>query len=194
MPALDAESVLAATEDVLRRHGPAKASVVDVARALGVSHAAVYRYFPSKAALREAVARRWLTRGQQRLRAVATDPALEPAQRLRGWLAALFADKRARAVDDPELFATFGLLVAEHRGVAAEHVADLVEQLRGLIADGIAAGAFTAGDPAALARAVFDATTAFHHPAHAGEWGVPGTEAALHAVCDVLIGGLRARV
>jgi AcrR family transcriptional regulator len=35
---------------------------VDVAQALGVSHGVVYRHFPSKAALRDAVTERWLTR------------------------------------------------------------------------------------------------------------------------------------
>ena len=54
--------ILDAAEDVLRRFGPAKATVVDVARALGVSHGSVYRHFPSKAALRDAVAERWLAR------------------------------------------------------------------------------------------------------------------------------------
>ncbi|MFE4717550.1 TetR/AcrR family transcriptional regulator, partial [Streptomyces sp. NPDC056728] len=34
---LTTERILEATEEVLRRHGPAKANVVDVARALGVS-------------------------------------------------------------------------------------------------------------------------------------------------------------
>jgi AcrR family transcriptional regulator len=45
---------------LLRRHGLAKTTVVDVARALGMSHANVYRHFTSKAALRAAVAERWL--------------------------------------------------------------------------------------------------------------------------------------
>ncbi|WP_285680262.1 acyltransferase domain-containing protein, partial [Kitasatospora phosalacinea] len=44
---------LRTAEDVLRRYGPAKATVVDVARALGVSHGSVYRHFGTKAALRE---------------------------------------------------------------------------------------------------------------------------------------------
>ena len=55
---LDAETIMVATEDVLRRYGPAKATVVDVARSLGVSHAAVYRHFPSKADLFAEVFRR----------------------------------------------------------------------------------------------------------------------------------------
>ena len=46
---LTPERILEATEDVLRRFGLAKATVVDVARALDVSHGSVYRHFPSKA-------------------------------------------------------------------------------------------------------------------------------------------------
>jgi AcrR family transcriptional regulator len=37
---LTRDRILATAEDVIRRFGPAKATVVDVARALGVSHAA----------------------------------------------------------------------------------------------------------------------------------------------------------
>ena len=54
---LTPERILEATEEVLRRYGLAKATVVDVARALDVSHGSVYRHFPSKASLREALAR-----------------------------------------------------------------------------------------------------------------------------------------
>jgi AcrR family transcriptional regulator len=59
-PALTAERILEAAEVVLRRYGPSKATVVEVARALDVSHGSVYRHLPSKAALREAVAEDWL--------------------------------------------------------------------------------------------------------------------------------------
>ena len=68
---LTPERILEAAEDVLRRFGPAKATVVDVARALGVSHGSVYRHFPSKAALRDAVPERWLHRISEPLAAVA---------------------------------------------------------------------------------------------------------------------------
>jgi hypothetical protein len=37
---LTRDRILATAEEVIRRFGPAKATVVDVARALGVSHAA----------------------------------------------------------------------------------------------------------------------------------------------------------
>jgi AcrR family transcriptional regulator len=196
MPAgtpLDAETILSATEEVLRRYGPAKATVLDVARALGVSHTAVYKHFPSKQALREAVTRRWLSRDRDPLSAIAGAAAVPPPQRLRAWLEAVLAAKRAKARHDPELFAAYGTLAAEHSHVAADHVAELLRQLRAIIADGIADGSFAGPDPAAAARAVFAATARFHDPAHVREWQDPGIETELDAVCTLLLNGLRAR-
>src|SRR3954471_10328800 len=109
---LDSEMILAATGEVLRRHGPAKATVVDVGRALGVSHAAVYKHFPSKTALREAVSRRWLNPARDALAPIARAPRVPPPQRRRDWLAGMRAVKRAKAPDDPELFAAYKILVA----------------------------------------------------------------------------------
>lgn len=186
MATLDAEMIMLATEDVLRRHGPAKATVVDVARVLGVSHAAVYRHFPSKASLREAVARRWLGRSVEGLAAVAADTGRPPPELLRVWLVALFEAKRRAATTDPELFATYKVLVLEHSAVAREHVAVLLGQLESIIAAG-----FGVADPGAAARAVFEATSSFHHPAHVDEWQLPDREQLLGAVCTLLADGLR---
>src|ERR1044071_1431711 len=92
---LTSERILESAEDVLRRFGPNKATVVDVARALGVSHGSVYRHFPSKAALRDAVSERWLHRVSDPLEAIVRGK--EPApERLRKWMDALLAAKRRR--------------------------------------------------------------------------------------------------
>lgn len=190
---LDAETILSATEEVLRRHGPAKATVVDVGRALGVSHAAVYKHFPSKTALREAVSRRWLNRDRDALAAIAGDRAIPPPQRLRDWLAGMLAVKRAKAHDDPELFAAYKILVSEDSSVAMDHVAEILGQLEAILADGIATGEFAEHDPAANARTIFTATAHFHYPALASGWQAPGIEKDLDAVCTLLIDGLRGR-
>ena len=187
---LDAETILSATEEVLRRHGPAKATVVDVGRALGVSHAAVYKHFPSKTALREAVSRRWLNRDRDALAAIAGDAELPPPQRLRRWLAAMLAVKRAKAHDDPELFAAYRLLVAEDSNAATEHVADLLGQLETILTDGVSTGDFGHLDPAATARTIFTATARFHYPALASGWQAPGIEDDLDAVSTLLLNGL----
>ncbi|QHA04519.1 TetR family transcriptional regulator [Streptomyces broussonetiae] len=187
---LTAERILEATEEVLRRHGPAKATVVDVARALGVSHGSVYRHFRTKAALREAVTKRWLDRTSQRLAGIVDSPG-SPEERLRAWLAALFDAKRHKAGDDPELFATYTVLVDESVAVVDEHIADLTGQLTRIITAGAGSGTFPVPDPAAAARAVFQATGRFHDPCYARDWIRPGVDEEFTAVVDLLVRGLR---
>jgi AcrR family transcriptional regulator len=189
---LTPEKVLEAAEEVLRRYGPAKANVVDVARALGVSHGSVYRHFESKAALRDAVTDQWLERVSAPLEEIVaeTGPA---GERLQRWLASLSATKRKKALDDPELFATYMALVADAREVVARHVDHLVDQVARIVADGVEQGEFEVGDPASAARAVLDATARFHNPAFAAEWSEPGLDDALANVSALVLKGLRAR-
>ncbi|CAL9417388.1 hypothetical protein SUDANB58_01774 [Streptomyces sp. enrichment culture] len=188
---LTAERILEATEEVLRRHGPAKATVVDVARALGVSHGSVYRHFRTKAALREAVTKRWLDRTSGELSGIAAEDR-DPEGRLRDWLRALFEAKRRKAVGDPELFATYTVLTGENGTAVGEHLADLTAQLTRIVRAGEEAGTFTTADPEAAARAVFHATGRFHDPCHAREWERPGIEEEFEAVVELLVRGLRA--
>ncbi|WP_217239861.1 TetR family transcriptional regulator [Streptomyces sp. AC555_RSS877] len=189
---LTAERILEATEEVLRRHGPAKATVVDVARALGVSHGSVYRHFRTKAALREAVTKRWLDRTSASLAGIAADFGRDPAQRIRDWLAALLEAKRRKAGDDPELFATYMVLVDENGGAVGEHITDLTAQLSRIVRAGVEDGVFAAPDPAATARAVFQATVRFHDPRYAREWELPGVEGDFEALVELLLRGLAA--
>lgn len=193
--ALTPERILEATEDVLRRYGPAKATVVDVARALGVSHGSVYRHFRTKAALREAVTERWLHRSEAELARFADDREGSATTRLKNWLAALFAAKREKAGADPELFATFGVLTGEDSGVVETHIGVLVGQLARIIEDGCDRGEFAPveGDFTTPTRAVFHATGRFHDPVYAAEWSRPGIEDDFTAVRNLLLGGLRSR-
>lgn len=190
---LSPEAILDTAEAVLRRHGPAKASVVDVARALGVSHGSVYRHYPSKAGLRDAVTERWLGRVSAPLQAIAGRVGPAPV-RLHDWLVALAASKQSMAREDPELFETFHQLTLASRAVVAAHVDHLADQLAVIVADGMADGEFAPGDAATAGRAVLHATARFHHPALAGEWGDPVALAAeLDAVIALLLRGLTAR-
>ncbi len=186
---LTRDRVLDAAEDTLRRFGPAKTTVVDVARALGVSHGTVYRHFASKAQLRDAVLERWLERMNPPLEAVALQDG--PAgDRLRRWLLALIGQKRRRAREDPDLFAAYALLAQEARGVVVAHLAHMNRMVAAIVADGMASGEFAAGDAEATAAAVLDATTMFHHPAFAAQWD---DSAAFDPVWRLLLHGLAAR-
>ncbi|MCX4688946.1 TetR/AcrR family transcriptional regulator [Kitasatospora purpeofusca] len=209
--ALTAEQILSATEDVLRRFGPAKATVVDVARTLGVSHGSVYRFFPSKAALREAVTKRWLDQAHDELRLI-TDETGPAAERLHRWLATLFAAKRRKALDDPQLFATYMTLVGENSHTVETHIGTLIAQIADIVRDGVESREFqpastdptTDVDPTtridstahigSTARAVFEATAHFHNPAHAASWSDPAADERFEALWRLILGGLATRV
>lgn len=189
---LTPERILETTEEVLRRFGPTKATVVDVARALGVSHGSVYRHFPSKAALREAVTDRWLAKSVVMLEEIASAPAEPAPSKLESWLEALFEAKRHKAGDDPELFATYIVLLGENSGVVEQHLTELIGQLSRIIGEGVAAGSLSAPDVPAAARAVFDATGRFHDPQYAADWLEPTITAEFEAVTALVVRGLRA--
>ena len=189
---LTREHILEVAEEVLRRFGLAKTTVVDVARALGVSHGSIYRHFPSKAALHDAVAEHWLTEKSVPLTTIANEdgPALDRLQR---WLNLLCFTQRKYALDDPELFETYKELASEARGIVKAHVDFLTEQITHIIIDGVVQGEFATDDPFVSGRAVLTATTRFHDPAHAAEWSDPSIDAAFDGVWSLILVGLRSR-
>jgi AcrR family transcriptional regulator len=188
---LTPERILEVTEDVLRRYGLAKATVVDVARALDVSHGSVYRHFPSKASLREAVAKRWLDRASAPLEKIAQADAPAPAK-LERWLRALFTAKQKRFNEDPEMFATYLTLAQEACKVVKGHKEGLIDQVASILSDGVKQGAFEIADVKTSARAVFDASIRFHHPAHSDEWKDPELPARIDALLALVLRGLEA--
>jgi AcrR family transcriptional regulator len=186
---LTRDQILAAAEDVIRRFGPAKATVVDVARALGVSHTAVYRHVATKSELRDLVVGRWVETTMPPLRTIVAQSGPAP-ERLRNLIDALIAVKRRRAADDPELFTAYRTLAADAKSVVAAHIDGLVGLVAKVIASGVEEGTFRTVDPVSAGRAVLVATSRFHHPAHAAEWADPAIDAAYDDVWRLLIDGL----
>lgn len=189
---LTRERILETAEDVLRRYGPAKATVVDVARALDVSHGSVYRHFPSKAALRDAVVGLWLERARTPLDAVVAESGPAP-KKLRRWFEQMRVAKRAHTQQDPEIFAAYLALANEARDVVQAYKARLAAGIAAIITEGVARGEFApVADPIAAAWVLMHATTRFHNPAHASEWNNPGMDAEFDALWALLMKGLGA--
>jgi AcrR family transcriptional regulator len=186
---LTLDQIVATAEDVIRRFGPTKATVVDVARALGVSHAAVYRHVATKAELRDLVVGRWAEATMPSLRRAAASSGPAP-RRLRRLVDALIAVKRRRAAEDPELFTAYRTLAADAHSVVAAHIEELIALLASVIRAGSKEGTFRAVDPVATGRAVLVATCRFHHPAHAADWTDPAIDAAFNDVWGLLMDGL----
>jgi len=182
--------ILAAAEELLRKHGIAKTSVVDVARALEMSHANVYRHFASKSELQDAVAERWLTKIMTPLRAIVAEHG-DAAERLERWVQTLAALKRAKVLSDPELFEAYHAIAQDARAVVEGHVAELRKHVATIIRDGVAQGAFKVKNPDTAATAVLNATARFHHPYHVKESGGRDTTPEIKAVLKLVLAGLK---
>jgi hypothetical protein len=104
----------------------------------------------------------------------------------------MFAIKYKKVCDDPEMFATYLALAQEARDVVKAHKDRLVDQITHILSDGVKQGAFQVTEVKTAARAVFDATIRFHHPAHSEEWCHPEQPARIDAVLALLLRGLEA--
>ena len=154
------DRILLAATDHVRRMGVARLSVVHVARAVGMTHANIYRYFPSKAALVEEVGTDWLRGVEQRLGDItqAPDPAYDKLERFLTLLARTYEEK-ARA--DP---AVFGIL-AETTAISRERHERRVRDLLGrIIEEGVATRAFASGDVRRSEQLVLDVMHRFIDP------------------------------
>jgi hypothetical protein len=90
------------------------------------------------------------------------------------------------------MFATYLTLAQEACEAVRAHKERLIGQVAHILADGVEQGAFEVADVNVTARAVFDATTRYHHPAHSDEWKDPALAARIDALLALLLKGLEA--
>lgn len=182
--------ILREAENLLRRFGPAKLTVTDIAASCGMSHSNLYRFFPNKAAIYGALAQVWFRDVETALEQIATRPG-DAAERLRDYVVTMLRLKRQKAAADRELFAAYLEATEECRDVVASHVGRLHDALRRIVADGMAAGHFAAADVAATAAAIETATWRFRHPALILQHLDAPEEANAEQVVALLLRGLR---
>ncbi|MEZ5958106.1 MAG: TetR/AcrR family transcriptional regulator [Hyphomonadaceae bacterium] len=184
------DRILDATVETLRRHGPAKTGVVDVARALDMSHSNVYKHFASKTALFDAVAERWLANVMAPLSKITADKKTPAPKRLKAWLRTLAEIKRKKVLEDPELFAVYRSITDDAHTVVAAHVAHLLEEVAEILRDGVRESAWRIADAEKSAGLLLHATSRFHHPAMVALDAGATDLKQLDALIDLLIAGL----
>ena len=87
------------------------------------------------------------------------------------------------------MFATYLALAQEACKVVKAHKDGLVDQIAQILSEGVKQGVFEVTDTKASARALFDATSRFHHPAHADEWSDPELAARIDALAGAVAEG-----
>jgi AcrR family transcriptional regulator len=147
----------------VRKYGHARTTVVGVAADAGMTHANVYRYFPSKTALLDEVVASGLRPLEARLREAAdgADPAHDKLERM---LTAVHRDYRAKLDEDPALFDLLVEALVKNRSSARKHRSRVQSEIQRVLEEGIAAGAFAMTDRRRAMSLIFDAAHRFIHP------------------------------
>jgi len=155
--------ILDVADGLFRTLGYQKTAVADIARDLGMSPANVYRFFPSKSAINEAIAARLLEGVATDLEAIGagTGPA---ADRLRAMLRMLHARHLALFFAQKRMHDMVSAAMSEHWGVIAAFIGRIEAAMTRVVADGVARGEFAPRDPAATARLLKQATLCWTHP------------------------------
>src|SRR6266436_3700494 len=113
--------ILITAEKLFREIGYQKTTVADIAKVLKMSPANVYRFFDSKRAIHEAVARRLMGEVEQATAVIAAKP--KPAtERLRELLMTIHYMNSERYVGDSKLHEMVAIAMEEDWGVCDMHM------------------------------------------------------------------------
>jgi AcrR family transcriptional regulator len=155
--------ILEKAKTLLRRHGGDKMTVVDIAKALGMSHANVYRFFRTKSDILDAIIEEWQAKIEAFVEGIAQRP-VSAAERLEAVVLELHHKRRQKLLEDAEFYETYRRLVALRPDFVAQRRQKILEVFERLIKQGVAGGEFSPVDPHEAAVVLKDATTLFLHP------------------------------
>lgn len=157
------ERILDVAVEHFRRIGYAKTAVADIANAMGMSPANVYRFFPSKRAINDALCARLMAQAEALLQSILSRP--EPAAtRLAALIVELHRHNKATLTQEHRLFDMVEVAMQENWPAIDAHCQRIVGHLARLIAEGIAAGEFRVVPVEDFALTAFEAVAKVMHP------------------------------
>ncbi|SCY22651.1 TetR/AcrR family transcriptional regulator [Microvirga guangxiensis] len=155
--------LLAIAADQLKHFGPKHVTVVGIADAAGMTHANVYRYFASKAALIDAVAGQWLRRMEAIIADIADspDPADDKLERL---IQAWARTHRELLKEDRHLFDVYCSATETSRALVRKHRSRMRVLIERVLDEGIVTGKFDPRDRERALAFISDAVYRFINP------------------------------
>ena len=157
------ERILVVAERLFREIGYQKTTVADIAKVLRMSPANVYRFFDSKKAIHEGVARSLMGEVEDAAQAIATRPG-PAADRLRELMTSIHRMNCERYVGDSKLHEMVEIAMEESWEVCVAHMERITQTIGAVIAEGAASGEFEAPDVPLAAMCACTAMMRFFHP------------------------------
>jgi AcrR family transcriptional regulator len=185
------ERILVVAERLFREIGYQKTTVGDIAKVLRMSPANVYRFFDSKKAIHEGVARTLMGGVEDAAQAIAArrGPA---ASRLRELVTTIHRMNSERYVGDSKLHEMVEIAMEESWDVCVAHMHRLTETIAQVIAEGAASGEFDAPDVPLAAMCTCTAMMRFFHPQMIAQ-GANKPGPSLDQMVDFILAGLALR-
>lgn len=179
-----------ATMVAMRQEGFDKVRLTEIAKQLGLSHAALYLHFKDRTALLDAVSERWLLEIDETLDAVRRKAGKDPIERMLAWMVTLHRAKIAKVLHDPELYKSFDLLAIAHKPYVKRHMDTMQRQLAELVRAAIAKRRLRNADPDKMAEIIWESMMAFHHPKLVAQHLEEKREPLLRRVLESVLKGL----
>ena len=156
------EKAIDATVLKMRSDGYDKVRLTDIAKELGVSHAALYSHFQDKTALLDSVSERWLLEIDKALDDVCRK-SKDPVEKITQWMLTLHRMKVAKVLHDPELYKAFDLSTSVLKPFVKRHMDTMHVQLFGLVDELITKRRLRNADAKAMTQVLLESMMAFHH-------------------------------
>jgi len=184
---LSAANILGSAKAQVRRFGESKTNVTDVARDMGVSHAALYRFYRSKSAIMDAIVQEAMD-DEAQIAAEHIEAAGPPAERLEAMLFDLHRRKRERFVGDREIHDLYRRIVTERPDMITAYSERMTALVAKLIEKAVAQGEWRIDDIGVAAGVVRDAAMVYVHPAFVAQLVTAGApvEAMLRATVTTI--------
>jgi AcrR family transcriptional regulator len=181
----DTRARIVETADALfRRLGFAKTTVADIAAELQMSPANVYRFFPSKTAIVQAICHRCLSEVEEAAWTIARSKA-PASQRLERLVLEILAYHKENLLTDQRVN-DIVLVAIEHNWENIRAHKDVLRNVVELILrDGIEAGEFEAVDPRITAELILRSVVVFTHPVLIGQCLQDGEDVETEARASV---------
>src|SRR3984893_10664690 len=186
------ERILVVAARLFREIGYQKTLVVDIAKVLRMSPANVYRFFDSKKAIHEGVARGLMGEVEDAAQTIATRRGSTAASRLRELMTTIHRMNCERYLGDSKLHEMVEIAMEESWEVCVAHMQRITETIAGVIAEGAASGEFEAPDVPLAAMCTCTAMMRFFHPQMIAQCAnKPGP--SLDQMIDFVLAGLAPR-
>jgi AcrR family transcriptional regulator len=189
--------IIETAENLFRQVGYAKTTVTDIAKALGMSQANIYRYFPSKAAINEAICDRVVHHIEaQCWEALVQDGT--STERLQRFIKEYHRTVKNSIIKEKRLYDMVAVAMDEHWSVIQGHSDRVRELLKIIIEQGMSSGEFRRVNSDHMAKVLHGSLAVFIYPSlleHEINDEEPGSDhdrldADLDQLLDLVLHGL----